>query len=110
MRGVGVDGEDGGFMAAPMAPPGWFAAKMAGVCRPAAVWSSSATDRARLSPNASVMVVDVVGAETPKEEISDSWIVVGRSILMAFRREGCVSRGQVLWLRWPLMMTRGIPD
>ena len=34
--------------------------------------------RARLSPSARVMVVDVVGAEMPNDAVSLSWRIVGR--------------------------------
>ncbi|KAG7144041.1 hypothetical protein HYQ46_007222 [Verticillium longisporum] len=61
--------------AAPIAPPGWFRAKT-----PATLGcSSSAAAMATASPTASATVVDVVGADTPNEDVSDSCTGAGSS-------------------------------
>lgn len=96
------------WWSAPMAPPGWFAAKTVGVSRPESECSVSATLRARLSPSARVMVVDVVGAEKPKEAVSVSWRVVGRRKFWAPERAGWVSRGHVSGLVCAVMMMMGM--
>ena len=83
---------------APIAPPGWFAANICGVSRPALVCRESAIARAKLSPRAKVIVVEVVGADIPNEAISLSCSVVGSRKFREDDRLGCVRIGQVLGL------------
>lgn len=91
-----------------MAPPGWLAAKTVGVSRPDEEWRVSATLSAKLSPRASVMVVEVVGAEKPNEAVSDSWSVVGSRKFCPPIRAGWVRRGHVRGLVCAVMITRGM--
>lgn len=65
-------------MAAPIAPPGWFLWKTLG----REVWYSSLDAAiARASPRARAMVVDIVGAFTPKAASSDIGSGAGRRIV-----------------------------
>ena len=66
--------------------------------------------RARLSPSARVMVVDVVGAEMPNDTVSLSCRMVGRRMFREVTRAGWVSSGQVRGLTCDVIMMRGIVD
>jgi hypothetical protein len=56
----------------PIAPPGWYDRKTSAGLLPGIVCSRSATARDRASPKASATVVEVVGADKPKETLSGS--------------------------------------
>lgn len=89
----------GGLKAAPMAPPGWYLEKMVEMFP----WISRAMTRARASPTAIAIVVDVVGAAQPNDTVSGSKVGAGNRIvfgrrLMISQLDRCV---------WPVRMIIG---
>jgi hypothetical protein len=57
-----------------------------------------------------VIVVDVVGAETPNDVISDSWMMVGMRMFLEPALAGCESSRHELSFKCPDIRIRGIDD